>query len=141
MSGCCGSSCPEMDNPPTRGHMGVLQIIELVIMGIVGILAIYDIINILGYPFNFWTVLTLFADGAIIAGLIFIVIGLFCSTSTGKIRVGIYCFFGGTILNIILIVYYLIYASQTVEVWLIGILKVAILIFLAYVLWRQSKNV
>ena len=141
MSGCCGSSCPELDKPPSRANMGIVQIIELIIMGIAGILCFIDLYYMIHDYVNFWNLLEIIVDVLIIAGLVFIIIGLFFSASSQKIRIGIICFFAGTVVNIVCIVYFLIYYSGTLESWLISLIKVCILIFLAYVLWRQSKNI
>ena len=145
MSNCCSSTCPELDNPPTRSHMGIVQIIELVVMAIVAILCGYDLYSLFyvgpsGYVF--WWILSLAVDVLIIAGLVFILMGLFASTaSSQRIRIGIYCFFAGTIICIVCVVWYLISGGSSVDQWLVNLLKAAILIVLAYFLWRQSKNV
>ena len=144
MSNCC-SSCPELDNPPTRSHMGIVQIIELVVMAIVAILCGYDVYNLFKVGpagWVFWWILCLAVDVLIIAGLVFVLMGLFASTaSSQRIRIGIYCFFAGTIIDIVCVVWYLISGGSSVDQWLVNLLKAAILIVLAYFLWRQSKNI
>ena len=145
MSNCCSSTCPELDNPPTRSHMGIVQIIELVVMAIVAILCGYDLYSLFKVGpagWVFWWILSLAVDVLIIAGLVFILMGLFASTaSSQRIRIGIYCFFAGTIICIVCVVWYLISGGSSVDQWLVNLLKAAILIVLAYFLWRQSKNV
>ena len=145
MSNCCSSTCPELDNPPTRSHMGIVQIIELVVMAIVAILCGYDLYNLFKVGpagWVFWWILSLAVDVLIIAGLVFILMGLFASTaSSQRIRIGIYCFFAGTIIDIVCVVWYLISGGSSVDQWLVNLLKAAILIVLAYFLWRQSKNI
>ena len=145
MSNCCSSTCPELDNPPTRSHMGIIQIIELVVMAIVAILCGYDLYNLFKVGpsgWVFWWILSLAVDVLIIAGLVFILMGLFASTaSSQRIRIGIYCFFAGTIIDIVCVVWYLISGGSSVDQWLVNLLKAAILIVLAYFLWRQSKNI
>ena len=145
MSNCCSSTCPELDNPPTRSHMGLVQIIELVVMAIVAILCGYDLYSLFKVGpdgWVFWWILSLAVDVLIIAGLVFILMGLFASTaSSQRIRIGIYCFFAGTIICIVCVVWYLISGGSSVDQWLVNLLKAAILIVLAYFLWRQSKNV
>ncbi len=145
MSNCCSSTCPELDNPPTRSHMGIVQIIELVVMAIVAILCGYDVYSLFKVGpagWVFWWILSLAVDVLIIAGLVFILMGLFASTaSSQRIRIGIYCFFAGTIIDIVCVVWYLISGGSSVDQWLVNLLKAAILIVLAYFLWRQSKNI
>ena len=137
----CGASCPELDKPPSRTNMGFLQIIELIIMGVVGILCFIDLYYMIKASSGTWTILGIIVDGLIVGGLCCIIYGLFCNTTNQKIRIGIYCFFAGTIIDIVCIVFFLIDSPGSVDVWLVNLIKAVILIFLAWVLWRQSKNV
>ena len=86
--------CQELERPPSKSHMGVVQIIELVLMGVVAVLCITDFISQLKITINGWGVLAIICDILFIAGLVYIVIGLFCNFTGQKIRIGIYCFFG-----------------------------------------------
>ena len=135
------SSCrEELDIPPSKSHMGVVQIIELVLMGIVGILCITDFIRQLTIHISVWIVLAIICDVLFIAGLIYIVIGLFCNPTTNKIRVGIFCFIGGVVIQLVFVFFNLFSGGKPVD-WLLNLVKAAILIFLCVILWRQSKNV
>ena len=135
------SSCrEELDIPPSKSHMGVVQIIELVLMGIVGILCITDFIRQLTIHISVWIVLAIICDVLFIAGLIYIVIGLFCNPTTNKIRVGIFCFIGGVVIQLVFVFFRLFSGGPLVD-WLLNLIKAAILIFLCVILWRQSKNV
>ena len=136
-------SCSELDKPPTRGNMGVFQIIELIAMGVIAILCVIDFFNIIDWGYwSFFTFLAMVVDVLIVVGLVFILIGLFGpSGGLRKIQIGIYCFFGGAVLDAIIIVYLLIeYSDSRVSTWLVNLLKAIILIVIAYFLWRQSKN-
>ena len=135
------SSCrEELDIPPSKSHMGVVQIIELVLMGIVGILCITDFIRQLTIHISVWIVLAIICDVLFIAGLIYIVIGLFCNPTTNKIRVGIFCFIGGVVIQLVFVFFRLFSKGDLVD-WLLNLIKAAVLIFLCVILWRQSKNV
>ena len=135
------SSCrEELDIPPSKSHMGVVQIIELVLMGIVGILCITDFIRQLTIPISVWVVLAIICDVLFIAGLVYIIIGLFCNPTTNKLRVGIYCFIGGVVIQLVFVFFRLFSKGDLVD-WLLNLIKAAILIFLCVILWRQSKNV
>ena len=135
------SSCrEELDIPPSKSHMGVVQIIELVLMGIVGILCITDFIKQLTTPISVWIVLAIICDVLFIAGLVYIIIGLFCNPTTNKLRVGIYCFIGGVVIQLVFVFFRLFSKGPLVD-WLLNLIKAAILIFLCVILWRQSKNV
>ena len=135
----CSCSWKDLEVPPSRANMGVFQIIELAVMLIVGILSIYDLFNYLQYKFTLWSVLVIVMDACIIAGLVFIIIGLFCSGSN-KIKTGIILFFVGAVIAIAMIIQNLITDSK-LDVWLLDLVKGAILVFLAIILWKQSKNV
>ena len=135
----CSCSWKDLEVPPSRANMGVFQIIELAVMLIVGILSIYDLFNYLKYGFTLWTVLVIVMDACIIAGLVFIIIGLFCSGSN-KIKTGIILFFVGAVIAIAMIIQNLI-TDNKLDVWLLDLVKGAILVFLAIILWKQSGNV
>ena len=135
------SSCrEELDIPPSKTHMGVVQIIELVLMGIVGILCITDFIKQLTTTISVWVVLAIICDVLFIAGLVYIIIGLFCNPTTNKLRVGIYCFIGGVVIQLVFVFFKLFSKGDLID-WLLNLVKAAILIFLCVILWRQSKNV
>ena len=135
------SSCrEELDIPPSKSHMGVVQIIELVLMGIVGILCITDFIRQLTILISVWVVLAIICDVLFIAGLVYIIIGLFCNPTTNKLRIGIYCFIGGVVIQLVFVFFRLFSGGPLVD-WLLNLIKAAILIFLCVILWRQSKNV
>ena len=135
------SSCrEELDIPPSKSHMGVVQIIELVLMGIVGILCITDFIRQLTLLISVWVVLAIICDVLFIAGLVYIIIGLFCNPTTNKLRVGIYCFIGGVVIQLVFVFFRLFSKGDLID-WLLNLIKAAILIFLCVILWRQSKNV
>ena len=135
------SSCrEELDIPPSKSHMGVVQIIELVLMGIVGILCITDFIKQLTTTISVWVVLAIICDVLFIAGLVYIIIGLFCNPTTNKLRVGIYCFIGGVVIQLVFVFFRLFSKGDLID-WLLNLVKAAILIFLCVILWRQSKNV
>ena len=135
------SSCrEELDIPPSKSHMGVVQIIELVLMGIVGILCITDFIRQLTIHISVWIVLAIICDVLFIAGLIYIVIGLFCNPTTNKKRVGIFCFIGGVVIQLVF-VFFSLFSKGHLADWLMNLVKAVVLIFLCVILWRQSKNV
>ena len=146
MSGICGSNCPELDNPPSKTNMGVLQIIELVIMGVVGILCLIglvDFIKALNKSSGSWdviTILRLIEYVLIVAGLCLIIIGLFCSISQYQIRTGIMCFAVGGILSIVITVLYITNSRTDENNFFYNICYIILMIFLVWVLWRQSGH-
>ena len=137
MSTCC----EELEIPPSKNHMGVVQIIELVLMGIVAILCIVDFISQLRvFNITFWGVIAMICDILFIAGLIYVVIGLFCNFTTQKIRIGIYCFFGAILIQLIFIIGSLATTKRLID-WLMNLVKALVMIFLCWILWKQSNNV
>ena len=136
------SSCSEaLEKPPSRGNMGVLQIIELVAMGAVAVLCVIDFINLLSQRIYYFTVFSMIVDILIVVGLVFIIIGLFIGVgSQRKIRIGLYCFFAGCIIEIVIIVLYLVSGYASLGGWILNLILAIILIFLAYVLWKQSAH-
>ena len=136
------SSCSEaLEKPPSRGNMGVLQIIELVAMGVVAVLCVIDFINLLSQQIYYFTVFSMIVDILIVVGLVFIIIGLFIGVgSQRKIRIGLYCFFAGCIIEIVIIVLYLVSGYASLGGWILNLILAIILIFLAYVLWKQSAH-
>ncbi len=78
--------------------------------------------------------------GLIVAGLVLIIIGIFCSPSQYQIRTGILCFCVGTILAVVILVL-LINDDRTNDTLVFNIFYMIFLIFLAYILWRQSSHI
>ena len=139
MSTCC----EELEIPPSKNHMGIVQIIELVLMGIVAILCIVDIISqlkVFNINITFWGVIAMICDILFIAGLIYVVIGLFCNFTTQKIRIGIYCFFAAILIQLIFIIGSLATTKRLID-WLMNLVKALVMVFLCWILWKQSNNV
>ena len=136
------STCrEELEIPPSKNHMGIVQIIELVLMGIVAILCIVDFISQLRvFNITFWGVIAMICDILFIAGLIYVVIGLFCNFTTQKIRIGIYCFFAAILIQLIFIIGSLATTKRLID-WLMNLIKALVMVFLCWILWKQSNNV
>ncbi len=139
---CCGSSCPDLEKPPTKGNMGVFQIIEIIAMGVVAVLCVIDFIVLLGRNIYYYNIFSLIVDVLIVVGLVFILMGLFCSNgSQRRVRIGLYCFLGGCIIEIVIIILYLTSAYGTLGEWVLNLLLAIILSCLAYILWKQSAHI
>ena len=137
-----GSSCmQELEIPPSRNHMGIVQILELVLFGIVAILCVVDlIVQIKNLSFTSWAILAIVCDILFIVGVVYIIIGLFCNFTEQKIKIGIYCFFGAMIIQLVFIVSNWVKTSRVID-WILNLLKIIVMVFLCWLLWRQSKNV
>ena len=137
-----GSTCmQELEKPPSKSHMGPIQIIELVLMAVVGVLCIVDFISQLRvFSINFWGVLAIICDVLFIAGLVYIIIGLFCNFTSKKIKIGIYCFFGAIVIQLVFIIGSLATTRRLID-WLMNLVKALVMVFLCWILWKQSNNV
>ena len=139
----CGPECGDIYRPPSRGNMSLFAIIELVVMGVVGLVCFVDLYRMLttrdGGHLEVWEILRIVEYTLIVIGLIFIVVGLFCSPSQRQIYTGIVLFFIGTILAIIITVY-LIKEDQIEDSLGYNIFYIIILTCLAYILWKQSYH-
>ena len=140
------SSCGDLDRPPSRQNMSLFAIIELVIMGVVGILCLIglvDFIKALNKSSGSWdviTILRLIEYVLIVAGLVLIIIGLFCSISQYQIRTGIMCFAVGGILSIVITVLYITNSRTDENNFFYNICYIILMIFLVWILWRQSGH-
>ena len=139
----CGPSCGNLDSPPSRHNMSLFAIIELVIMGVVGVICLIELVHVLqNGNFKYWGIieyLKVVVDALIVIGLVLILIGLFCSPSQYQIRSGILCFCIGTILSIVITVL-IIMDGKNQDQMLYNICYIVLLVFLAWILWRQSYH-
>ena len=144
--GCyCTTSCGDLDNPPSRTNLTLLGIIEIVIMIVVGIVCLIDLIRLIQIinkshnSLGVLEILKIVEYVIIVSGLVMIVYGLFCSPRQGPAKTGIGCFCVGTILAIVVVVLVIYYGWEK-DSLLYNILYMIFLIFLAYILWRQSAR-
>ena len=137
----CSCNCSEIENPPTKGNMGIFQIIELAVMILAGVLCVMDLVDSIGNKrfTTVWLILIIAMDACVVVGVVFIFIGLFCSAGSGKIKMGIILFFIGALIAIVFICYNLFHAFS-IENFLLELVKGAILVFLAIILWKQSSK-
>ena len=139
----CGPSCGNLDSPPSRHNMSLFAIIELVIMGVVGVICLIELVHVLqNGNFKYWGIieyLKVVVDALIVIGLVLILIGLFCSPSQYQIRSGILCFCIGAILSIVITVL-IIMDGKNQDQMLYNICYIVLLVFLAWILWRQSYH-
>lgn len=139
-------SCGDLDRPPSRQNMSLFAIIELVVMGVVGILCLIGLIDFIkalnksnGNGWDVITILRLIEYILIVAGLCLIIIGLFCSISQYQIRTGIMCFAVGGIISIVITIMY-ITDSKYEENFFYNVCYIILMIFLVWILWRQSGH-
>lgn len=138
------SECGDINRPPSRGNMSLIAIIELVIMGVVGVVCLIDLYDLIKYmnddhDWKVFEILRVVEYCLIVAGLVFIIIGLFCSPSQRQIYTGIICFLIGTILAIILTVL-VIKDDKGEDSLAYNICYIILLVFLAWILWKQSYH-
>ena len=144
MGNCGEGPCGDIDRPPSRSNNSLFAIVELVIMGVVGVLCLVDLVRLIQWmgdhkDWDVIEILRIIEYGLIVAGLVLIIIGIFCSPSQYQIRTGILCFCVGTILAVVILVL-LINDDRTSDTLFFNICYMIFLIFLAYILWRQSSH-
>ena len=125
--------------PPSKSGLGLFQIIELIIMAVCGILCaaeLIDIFNAKERVGNVYLILIIVADVFVVIGLIFVIWGLFCGTST-NIRTGIVCFVVGCLCLVVKTILYLV-NGYGISAW--ELIHFILLIFISYVLWVQASR-
>ena len=140
----CTASCGDLDNPPTLSNLTLVAIIELVVMLVVGIICAIDLVDLIKYMnknhnWGVIEVLRVIEYALIVAGMVLVLVGLFCCPQQGKVRSGIMCFCVGTILAIIIVVLIIMWGYDKDGI-IFNICYVIFLVCLAYVLWRQSAR-
>ena len=128
--------CGDIDTPPSRQSITIWGLVEFIIMCIIGIFCLIDFFNVFYTEITVRSIIAIVGDAFGIAGLVFIILGLWMSNS-GHFRTGILCFLVSIIITLVVIVWGLISgASFTLRTLLVVVFDV----FLAYVLWRQSAQ-
>ena len=125
--------------PPNKSYLGIFQIIELIIMAVCGILCaaeLIDIFNAKERVGNVYLILIIVADVFVVIGLIFVIWGLFCGTST-NIRTGIVCFVVGCLCLVVKTILYLV-NGYGISAW--ELIHFILLIFISYILWVQASR-
>jgi hypothetical protein len=125
--------------PPSKSGLGIFQIIELIIMAVCGILCaaeLIDIFNAKERVGNVYLILIIVADVFVVIGLIFVIWGLFCGTST-NIRTGIVCFVVGCLCLVVKTILYLV-NGYGISAW--ELIHFILLIFISYILWVQASR-
>jgi hypothetical protein len=125
--------------PPSKSGLGLFQIIELIIMAVCGILCaaeLIDIFNAKERVGNVYLILIIVADVFVVIGLIFVIWGLFCGTST-NIRTGIVCFVVGCLCLVVKTILYLV-NGYGISAW--ELIHFILLIFISYILWVQASR-
>ena len=126
--------------PPNKSYLGIFQIIELIIMAVCGILCAAELIDIFNYQgkvSNVYLILIIVADVFIVVGLVFVIWGLFCGTST-NIRTGIVCFVVGCLCLVVKTILWIV-DGGSISAW--ELCHLILLIFISYVLWVQASRV
>ena len=128
--------CGNIDTPPSRSNITVWGLVEFIVMCIIGIFCLIDFFNVFYTQITVRSIIAIVGDAFGIAGLVFIILGLWLSNSS-HFRTGILCFLVSIIITLVTIVWGLISGAS---ISFQTILVVAFDVFLAYVLWRQSAQ-
>ena len=130
--------CGNIDTPPSRSNMTIWGIVELVIMILIGVSCAFNVMDAISYRMNVWNIVWFVGNAFGVAGLIFVILGLFF-TGGYHFRIGMICFFVSIIIAIIYLVITILHVGQR-EIYFSTIVYLCLDIFMAYVLWRQSGH-
>ena len=126
--------------PPSKSGLGIFQIIELIIMAVCGILCAAELIDIFNYGGSIesvYLILLIVADVFVVVGLVLVIWGLFCGTST-NIRTGIVCFVVGCLCLIVKTILWIVNGKGSISAW--ELVHLILLIFISYILWVQASR-
>ena len=130
--------CGDLYQPPSRTNMSFISIIQIVIMIVISIFSLYELVDIINKE-NFSTTgtLALIDDIVIVAGICYLLYGLFCAVSSRNIRIGILLFVVGAVLAMVIIIFEI--QQGTREIWF-KIFQFIVLLFLSFILWQQAAR-
>lgn len=129
--------CGNIDTPPSKANITIWGIVELILMVIIGLLCFFGFFDILRYSdINVWSIINLIGNGFGIAGLVFIILGLWQSNAS-YIKIGIVCFLVSILIYIVCLVYGILSGAG---ISFKNLFSLLLNLFMAYVLWRQSSH-
>lgn len=129
--------CGNMETPPSRSNMTIWGIVELIVMGVIGLTCLFNLFDYVNRGIGgVWSIIGLVGNGLGLAGLVFICLGLYQSNS-GHIKIGIICFLVSTLICCVCIVFSILNGEK---LYFGMIVTLALYIFIAYVLWKQSSH-
>lgn len=135
-----GNSCGDLESPPSRSNITFWAIIEIVAMGVVGVLCCMNLIDFFNYHsgrnLSAWDVIFIVVNAVVVVGLVFIILGL-CMPKASAVKTGITCFLIGCICFLVLIIYGLTQGDKF-NFW--SLCEIIVMVFLAYILWKQSSH-
>ena len=130
--------CGDIYMPPSRTNMSLFSIIQIVVMIVISILCLYELVDIINsQKFTTTRTLALIDDIVIVAGICYLLYGLFFAASSRNIRIGILLFVVGAVLAMVIIVFEI--NQGTREIWL-KIFQFVVLLFLSFILWQQAAR-
>ena len=139
MLGCNNvTPCGDIYLPPSRTNRSLFSIIQIVVMIVVSVFCLYELIDIIDHgDFTNTKTLALIDDIIIVAGICYLLYGLFFAASSRNIRIGILLFVIGAILAMVIIALEIHYGTR--EIWL-KIFQFIVLLFLSFILWQQAAR-
>ena len=134
--------CVEMEQPPSRDKMGLMQILQIVIMGVTVILHIFDMfIMILAKLSHYSLTIEFICDILVSAVLIFMIVGFFATPCTRFVKFAIFGYFVLCVVDVIFFIWIWFKAVDNVGLYVgLNIIKLILTGFLAYLFARQLKN-
>ena len=124
--------CGDLHEPPSRSKVTIWCIVELVLMAIIGLNCLFGFFEAVNMEF-FWNIIFLVGNGFGIAGLLFVIFGLW-KENGGFMKTGIFCFAIALIISIVIFVWNLLHGEITGS----SIVHFVLDCFLCYIFWIQS---
>ena len=124
--------CGDYHEPPSRAKVTIWCIVELVLMAIIGLNCLYGFAEAVKMEF-FWNIIFLVGNGFGIAGLLFVIFGLW-KENGAFMKTGIFCFAIALIISIVVFVWNLLNGNITGA----SIVHFVLDCFLCYIFWVQS---
>ena len=125
--------CGDLHEPPSRSKVTIWCIVELVLMAIIGLNCLFGFFEAVNMEF-FWNIIFLVGNGFGIAGLLFVIFGLW-KENGGFMKTGTFCFVIALIISIVVFVWNLINGSHITGS---SIVHFVLDCFLCYIFWIQS---
>ena len=126
--------CGDYHEAPSRAKVTIWCIVELVLMAIIGLNCLYGFAEAVKMD-HLFTIIFLVGNGFGIAGLIFVILGIW-KENGGFMKTGTFCFAIALIISIVIFVINLLDSNHKIT----GSLIVHFILdcFLCYLFWVQS---
>ena len=127
--------CGDYHEAPSRAKVTIWCIVELVLMAIIGLNCLYGFAEAARLNNFFYCIILLVGNGFGIAGLIFVILGIW-KENGGFMKTGTMCFVIALIINIVVFILNLLFGDHYIT--FSSIIHFILDCFLCYLFWIQS---